>query len=393
MAKNGSKRAAHGSGTIRQRPNGRWEGRVTIGHDPGTGRQKQISVYGATQKEVRIRLQEMAVEIENGVFVEPNKMTVESWMNTWLESYLESAKPSTRISYEQHVRNHIVPALGATKLNALRPDMVQRFIKSLSQPGKDLSPKTIKNVHGVLHAALKKAVALRYLVFNPADNCELPRIEKPDIKPLDSPEIKQFLDVLEGNDDVYSVLLRVDLFTGLRLSEILGLTWADVNFGSGIITVKKQLARPRRKGDSYCFTTLKNGKTRTIKPAPSVMGLLKQHKRNQSEMRLRAGSCWDDGGFPGLIFTTETGSHLCYQVVERKYKKALELAGIADRNFHTLRHSFAVASLRAGDDVKTVQENLGHYSAAFTLDVYGHVTDSMRDASSKNMERFIADLR
>ena len=387
-----SKRGANGNGTIRQRPDGRWEGRITVGHDGGSGKQIQRSVYGKTQKEVRIRLQEIAVSIDRGDYLEPHKMTVGEWLNQWLENYNDSAKHSTRISYEQHCRNHIIPALGSVKLTALRPDMVQKFVKSLSLPDKALSPKTVKNVHGVLHSALKKAVALRYINFNPADNCELPRIEKPEIHPLDEPEIKKFLAVLEDNN-LYSVLMRFDLFTGLRLSEILGLQWSCIDFERGIITVSKQLSRPRRKGDVYCFTSLKNGKTRTIKPAPSIMALLKEHRKHQAEMRLLAGSLWDDGGFPDLVFTTEMGGHLCYAVVERRFKKTLAEAGIDIRNFHALRHSYAVSSLRAGDDVKTVQENLGHYSAAFTLDVYGHVTDTMRDISSQNMERFIAGLK
>ncbi|MBQ9438071.1 MAG: site-specific integrase [Lachnospiraceae bacterium] len=392
MAKKASKRAANGNGTIRQRPDGRWEGRFTYGFDGGSGKQIQRSVYGKSQKEVRLKLQEIAVAIERGEYIEPSKMTVEQWLNQWLESYNGGAKLSTRISYEQHCKNHIFPAIGSVKLTALRPDSVQKFVKALGGEGKNLAPKTVKNIHGILHAALKKAVFLRYINFNPADNCELPRMEKPEIHPLDEPEMIKFLAVLEDNS-LFSVLMKTDLFTGLRLSEILGLQWSCIDFEHGLITVSKQLSRPRRKGDVYCFTSLKNGKSRMIKPAASVMALLKEYKKRQAEMRLQAGPVWDDGGFPDLVFTTETGGHLCYAVVERRYKKALAQAGIPERNFHTLRHSFAVASLQAGDDVKTVQENLGHYSAAFTLDVYGHVTDTMRDISSQNMERFIAGLK
>ena len=390
--KKSNTRAANGTGTIRQRKDGTWEARYTAGYDPGTGKQKQKSIYGKTQKEVRVKLQQIAVSMEQGTYIEPSKMTVEQWLTQWLDTYNDSAKQSTLISYEQHCKNHIIPALGSVKLTALRSDMVQKFVKSLGKAGKQLSPKTVKNIHGILHSALKKAVFLRYINFNPADNCELPRIEKPEINPLDEPEMIKFLAVLEDNNP-FSVLMKTDLFTGLRLSEILGLQWLSIDFEHGLITVSRQLSRPRRKGDVYCFTSLKNGKSRTIKPAASVMTLLKEHKKHQAEMRLQAGPAWDDGGFPDLVFTTETGGHLCYAVVERHYKKALAQAGIPERNFHTLRHSFAVTSLRAGDDVKTVQENLGHYSAAFTLDVYGHVTDTMRDISSQNMERFIAGLK
>ena len=408
-----STRNAQGGGTIRQRPDGRWEGRVTLGRDPGTGKQVQKSIYGATQREVRQKMQKMLVELDEGVYIEPSKLTVKAWLETWLAEYNGDVKPATIVSYRQHIQNHIVPALGAVKLSALTPSAVQKFYNELQRSGvktpkrdetgkivrakgevvyttSPMSPKTVKNVHGVLHQALKQAMRLGYIRSNPTETCILPRIEKAEMRPLDAPEIKRLLASL--GDDVYCTLLKVDLFTGMRQGEILGLQWSCVDFDRGTITVNKQLAHPREKGERYRLASLKNDKPRTIQPAPFVMNLLREHRRRQLQQRMLAGSLWDDVGIPDLVFTNETGRYLNYTAVWRRYKLELERAGLPSNRFHDLRHTYAVTSLRAGDDVKTVQENLGHHTAAFTLDQYGHVTESMRAASAQRMQSFINDL-
>ena len=379
------KRGANGGGSIRQRADGTWEARITLGTNPGTGKPMRKSIYGKTQKEVRQKMQKALVEVDEGIYTEQSKITLKQWMETWLAEFTGTVKDSTRTSYRQHMNNHIIPALGAVKLSELTPTACQKFINDLSRV-KGLSAKTVKNVHGVLHHALKQAVRLGYMRMNPTEACTLPRIEKAKIEPLDAPEIKRLLDVL--GDDVYSDVLRVDIFTGMREGEILGLQWSCVDFDRGTITIEKQLSRPRVKGEEYRFTSLKNDKPRTVQPAPFVMQILKRQRRRQAEQRIQAGGAWDDCGFPDLVFTSETGKYLNYTIVLRHLKKALEVAGLPEKRFHDLRHTYAVSSLQAGDDVKTVQENLGHHTAAFTLDQYGHVTESMRQASAQRMEAF-----
>lgn len=389
MPKRTAKRGANGSGTIRQRADGRWEGIVCMGNDPGTNKLIKKSFYGKTQKEVRQKMQKAIVEVDEGTYAEPTKITVKQWLKTWLEEYTNDVKDSTRTSYRQHMNNHIVPALGAVKLSDLTPTICQKFYNDLSRE-KGLSAKTIKNVHGVLHHALKQAVRLGYVRTNPTEACTLPRIEKAKIEPLDAPDIKSLLDVL--GDGVFDDLLRVDLFTGMREGEILGLTWDCIDFDRGIISIEKQLSRPRVKGEVFRFTSLKNDKPRKVQPAPFVMQILKRQRSRQAAQKLQAGPLWDDCGFPNLVFTGETGKYLNYTIVLRHLKKALQAAGLPEKRFHDLRHTYAVTSLQAGDDVKTVQENLGHFSAAFTLDQYGHVTETMRQASAQRMEAFINNL-
>ena len=390
MAKQ-AKRNAQGAGTIRQRPAGRWDARYTLGRDPGTGKQVQKSIYGSTQAEVRKKLQAVSVDIDNGVYTEPSKMTVGQWLDIWKSEYLGGVKQTTRYSYTKHCNNHIVPAFGACKLSELKPHAIQAFYNNL-QESKGLSAKTIKNLHGVFHKALAQAVKAGYIRANPADSCELPRIEKKDIAPLTDSEIKSFLTAIRG--DQYEACFIAALFTGMRRSEVLGLTWDNVDFDKGLITVKRQLQRDRDNKGQFLLTSLKNNKSRCISPAPLVMNTLKSVKAKQTKDRLKAGAAWGNGDpiNAGLVFTNEIGAHLSDVTLYKHYKRIVKSLGLENARFHDLRHTYAVTALRNGDDVKTVQENLGYHTAAFTLDVYGHVTEQMKKESAARMEAYIKSL-
>lgn len=391
MPKKKTTRSAQGAGTIRQRSDGRWEARYTVGRDPGTGKQVQKSIYGATQKEVRQKLQQACAAIDNGLYMEPSRLTVAEWLDIWLKEYIGNVKPFTVRSYNDQVRLHIAPALGAVKLTALNAHTIQSFYNRL-QKGTDtthgLSPKTIKNIHGVLHSALKQAVNLGYIRFNPSDACTLPRVEKPKIKPLQESDIAAFLEAIKGHN--FETLYLVDLFTGMRQGEILGLTWDCVDFEGGTILVDKQLQKEKKRGGKYLLVPNKNDKARRIAPAPFVMKVLKEHRRRQLEMKLRAGPLWQDSG---LVFTNDTGGHLVHVTVYKHFKRLIAGIGLPETRFHDMRHTYAAAALHSGDDVKTVQENLGHHAAAFTLDVYGHVTERMQKDSAQHMEGFIKGLK
>jgi len=385
-----STRNAQGSGTIQQRPDGRWEARFTVGRDPGTGKQLQRSVYGATQKEVRQKLAQITASIDSGAYTTPSKMTVSQWLDTWSRDYLGSVKPFTVLNYNQHIKNHIKPALGAVKLEALNAHTIQGFYNSLGKPQGDkpgLSAKTVKCVHGVLHKALSQAVKVGYLRFNPAGACELPRIERKEIKPLDNEEIGAFMKAIQGHR--FEAVYLVTLFTGLRRGEVCGLTWDCIDLARGTILVNKQLQNVPGQPGEFRLVSSKNSKGRTITAAPFVVDVLRRHKVQQAEARLKAGPLWKDSGF---VFCNEVGDHLSPNTVYHNFKRIAASIGLPDARLHDLRHSYAVASLRAGDDIKTVQGNLGHHTASFTLDTYGHVTEEMKRASADRMEAFIKGI-
>lgn len=395
MPYNNKSKNAAGSGSIRKKTINRkgkdysyWEARFTVGIDLLTGKQKQKTITGKTQKEVRLKLQEALAAVDSGTYSEPSKMTVAEWLTIWQREYLGGVKPGTAYSYGATIRARIVPYLGEVQLKALHPHVVQAFYNSLTDIEKHnppLSPKTVKNVHGVLHKALQQAVMNGYIVVNPTISCVLPRIEKKELSPLDEKQISAFLKAIQGHE--LENLFTVTLFTGMREGEVLGLTWDCVDLERGVLTISKQLQALRGTGKyEYRLVPTKNSKIRKITVAPYVVDVLRREKIRQNENRLQAGSAWQENGF---VFTDELGHHLKARGLVKRFKAIMNKLGLPDVRFHDLRHSYAVASLRAGDDIKTVQSNLGHATAAFTLDVYGHVTEQMNQASAARMQGFI----
>lgn len=388
-----AKKTAAGSGSIRKKMVKRagkeytyWEARYTAGYDPGTGKQIQRSITGKTQKEVSQKLKAATAAIDAGTYTAPSKMTVGEWLDIWTKEYLSQIKPRTAESYIIITNKHLKPGLGGTKLDRLDTHTVQTFYNGLSEI-KNLSAKTVRNIHGVLHKALQQAVKNKYISYNPADDPVLPIPRKPEIKPFDDEQVKAFLKAIKGN--IYELLFVTALFTGMREGEALGLRWSAVNLTNGTININSQLQKIVGKKE-YQLITPKNGKGRCITPPPFVMDALRRVKCQQFENKNRYGECWEDSGF---VFTNELGHHLTPKQVYDSYKKVVAEIGIPDARFHDLRHSYAVASIRAGDDIKTVQENLGHATAAFTLNVYGHVTDQMKRESAYRMERYIQSVR
>ena len=386
-----ARKAAAGTGTIRKKSktvNGKvytwWEARYTVGYDPGTGKQIQRSVSGKTQKEVAKKLKEATAALDAGTYIAPNKMTLGEWLDIWVKEYLGGVKPATVCSYKSAIKTHIKPSLGAVKLEALTAHTIQGFYNSLSSEEFGLAPKTVKNIHGVLHKALQQAVLNEYIRSNPTNACALPRVEKKEISPLDEDQITSFLKAIRGHQ--FEDLFIVTLFTGMRKAEAMGLTWDCVDLKKGTITINKQLQQVRSGHGEYRLASTKNGKGRTVTVAPFIVQTFKKVKIKQLENRLRYGECWEDSGF---VFTNELGQHLKAHTVYTNYKKVVKEIGLDASRFHDLRHSYAVASIRSGDDIKTVQEHLGHATASFTLDVYGHVTEKMQQESAARMEQFI----
>lgn len=390
-------KAAAGAGTIRKKTVTRkgkqytyWEARVTTGRDPGTGKQIQRSFTGKTQKEVREKLQAAAVAVNEGTYQEPSKMTVGEWLDIWLKEYLGNTKPHTQKSYKGVVENHIRPVIGAVKLSALTPAQVQKLLNSIESTkkttmGDKVNPKTVKNIHGVLHSALHQAMMCGYINTNPADRAILPKRSKAEISVLDDKQIPQFLNAIKGHPFEY--LYLVDLFTGMRQSELLGLQWDDIDFKDKTVTIKRQLQYLGSAHGGYQYTTPKSNKPRLIVLPDMAVTALKRQKAKQSEMQLAAGIIWDNPD--NLVFTTETGEHIKHDLVYRHLKRIFKAMDVPNLRFHDLRHSYAVISLQSGCDIKTVQENLGHYAAAFTLDTYAHVTEKMRRESADKINSFV----
>ena len=375
-------RNAQGNGSIRRRKDGKWEGRYTLGRDPKTGKQVQKSVYGKTQQEVRKKMAQITADIDNGVFIEPSKITVGEWLDVFLKEYNRDVKEFTQKSYEVYCDRHLKPMLGRIKLTSLTAPMIQTAYNAILEgktSRKPLSPKSLRNCHGVLHKALKIAQKVGYIRSNPADAVSLPYAEKPHINPLKDEDIVRFLNAIKWHK--YEDLFKVTLFTGMRQGEALGLTWDCVDFKNHTISIEKQLIREKKKGGKYKFAPLKNDKCRIEQLPDSIFDILvKLHSLPTAKNEMN------------LVFVNEDGKHLSHCTVSKNFKSIVSGLDLSEQRFHNLRHTFAVLSLQNGDSIKTVQENLGHATAAFTMQVYAHVSDKMKKESADKMQAYIDSI-
>ena len=306
---------AKGAGTIRKRPDGRWEGRYSTGFDPKTGKQIQKSVYGSSQKEVRQKISKITSEIDEGIYTDPCHMKLGTWLDIWLKEYTGNLKASTLSIYDSHVRTHLKPNLGQIQLGKLAPHMVQHLYNELLNE-RGLSAKTVKNLHGALHRAMEQAKQLGYIHVNPLDAVIVPRVEKTQIETLADDEMLRFLNVIKGEPD--ELIYFVTVFTGLRQGEVLGLTWDCVDFENNTLLINKQ--HSKRKGSKvYEFSSLKNDKPRLLSPANGVMEALRKQKAIQEAWAEAAGSAWNNAD--NLVFTTETGRYPSNQTICLAFKK------------------------------------------------------------------------
>jgi integrase len=372
------KHTAKGNGSVRQRTDGTWEARCYING-------KRTSFYADRQGDVVKKMRDALKMQDEGVFFEPTKATLSQWIDTWLEEYVKiSNKPLSYSTYQSRVNTHIKPQLGKIKLTALNATQIQAFYNDLHR-SKKLKAKTIGNIHGILHKALQQAVKLRYIGFNPCDACTIPRIEKKEIQPLTENEIAMLMKEIQNGEPLRD-LFTVALFTGMREGEICGLSWKDVDFKNGTITVRQQLCKEKTKGGSFYIATTKNSKARTLTVAPFVMEILRNVKREQMRNHMLVGTAWENEF--DVVFTNELGKHVVPQTANKRFKAIAARIGRPDARFHDLRHTYAVTALQEGDNVKTVQENLGHATASFTLDVYGHVSEKMKTESAMRMQSY-----
>lgn len=407
----------NGAGTIRERTvtrNGKkytfWEGTITVGTDDGSGKQLRRTFTGKSQGEVAKKMRAASNAVDEGTYFEASKLTLRQWFDTWLSDYCGDKKYATTLQYRNMGDNHILPALGAVKLCKLTAPHIQKFYNRLAKDRqteiirdgkkvlvdqKALSAKTIRNIHGILSKCLNVAIDQGMLKSNPAERVTIPKVTRKEIQPLTEGQQKAFLKAISGHR--YQNLFAVILFTGLRESEAIGLTWDCFDEKKGTLKVYRQLQKRRESDGGYVFAPLKNDKTRNITLSRYVVSILKEQRKQQTADRLKAGEFWkgwqdEEERKTGLVFSTELGEHLGIATVWREYKKLVEQAGAPDARVHDLRHTFAVNGLQNGDDVKTVQENLGHATAAFTLDVYGHVSERMKEESARRQQAFIESL-
>ena len=379
-----AKRRANGEGNIRKRKDGRWEGRYTAGRNPATGKAIYKNVLGKTQAEVKEKLKKAIEEAKSLDVAKAESYTVGQWMDVWYEYYAKiKVRPSSHKTYEGYIKNHIKPHIGNIPLTKLTTLDLQRLYQKLLTEGrvdrleaqnqpKGLSPKTVRNINQVISSAMQLAIQQHLIPQDPTDGCALPKTEHREMQTLSADQLAAFL--LEAKHSGVFEMYYIELATGLRRGELLGLKWEDIDFSTQTLRVRRQVGRINGEVREAPLKT-KNA-YRTISLGTDAVGILKQQREKHPSS--------------SYVFPGPTGGPIAPDSVLHMLHRVLDRAGLPELRFHDLRHTFATLALQNGVDVKTVSGMLGHFSAGFTLDTYAHVTTAAQRQAAETMGAVLA---
>lgn len=303
-------------------------------------------------------------------------------MYRWLETYAATnTRLRTQQGYRSHIRANIVPAIGSVRLQELRPDQIQKMYSDLLARGISV---TAVRVHRLLKQALSHAVKWGLLIRNPVDATTPPRGEAQELEMWDIPTLRAFLDAASGSR--YGTLYHLAVLTGLRRSELLGLTWKAVDLDARSLMVLKTLQRITGHGLVEGQPKTKRSR-RPIALSPEAVKVLRRIRANQLEERLVAGPAWEDTGF---VFTQPNGRRVDSNFVTRDFQKIVTHAGMPHLTLKGLRHAHATVMLTKGVHPKIVSERLGHSNISTTMDIYSHVIPGLQEKAANTVDEALS---
>lgn len=367
-----TKRRGQNEGTISQRKDGRWEARITTGYR--NGKQVRKCIYGKTRQEVADQLGEYLIKVRKGQSLPNERITVEAFLLEWLDTAAKSRLSlRTHLRYAELLKLHVIPTLGRTPVARLSANQVQVLITNLN---KTLSARTVVQVRAVLRTALKHAIRYGLAYQNAASMADPPRVDKFTPVFLDEAQAKALLVAVNGTS--LEALVTLALTTGLRMGEILGLSWQDVDLANDRLHVRRQ---QQVIGGKPMLTDTKTAKSDRYVDLPKIASeALERHRLRQIlEEMPAAGGEWVGSG---RVFCDTKGGPLLNWNVLRQFHRVCAQANLPKMRLHDLRHSCATILLANGVHPRIVMEILGHATIAMTMNVYGHAMPSvLKDAA------------
>lgn len=381
-----AKRRPSGDGMVRRREDGRWEGRIVVGHKKN-GDPIFRHTYAKNQKELMDRLHQNIECYRDAELTEDSRMTLGEWLDRWIADYKESTlRPGTVRGYRSYIERYLKPQLGDKQVSLITSQDIQRMYRRLKKDGRavwhpekgtQLANATIRSLHCMLHEALQDAVQAHIIARNPTADAVIPKLGGSVMRVLNDRELDAFLAVI-GKDEIWHDFFYTDLTTGLRRGEICSLMWRDFDEKTGTLKVCRTLQNMKQGLISLGDTKTSAGMRSIVLPQ-STADLLRRRKKN-------AISQWI---FPNPL---RPEMPVPPETAYGRLKALLKEAELPDIRFHDLRHTFATHALASGVDAKTLSGILGHTNASFTLDTYTHVTSDMQRSASGIVGGFMEDI-
>lgn len=401
---------AAGEGTIYfNTKRDRWEGQFTY-TDPKTGKTKRKLLTGKGQTEVSKKGKAFLISLEDGLLPDSNKLTLWTWLDRWLTDYI---KPNVRVKsfekYESCLKSYIKPALGEVIITKLKsPDVQRVFNNMLITGGKaktGLSTSTVRATRRYLSMALAKGVQVGIIAKNIVKDTDQPRLVKEEIRPLTEEQatillqtaregeyfywgVKQRRKSSAGNEyhkAMAYMVVSLSLSTGMRLGEVFGLKWKDIDFANNTLNVQRALVSSNTKGMIFEDPKTKGSKRR-IPVTVNVKEALERYQKEQEWFADFLGDKFDNE--ENLLFTNLWGKPVDTSNFTSRYFKKMLMQAELDRefSFHDLRHTHATLLLRQGINIKVISERLGHSTVTMTLDTYSHLMPDMQETAVKALE-------
>lgn len=388
------KRNANGDGSIYQRKDGRWCAAVTIGCT-NEGKQRKKYIYGKDRNEVWSKLISLQNDIViNDGYIRDDVITLEVWAKRYMNDFVKNTvRQTTYDSYDTICRNHIYNAdIAKMKLKDIKPYNLQPYINEKS----GLSKSYIKKIYLLLNMFFDGAVKNDLIVKNPLIAVNIPRSEK-EVKDIEILTVDQQREYIKATSlTSYQPLLLTALLTGMRLGEILALTWDKVDFINREIKIDVSIKETRvhGKGETKWEKITQPPKTksgkRTVPISNSLAKILQEHKTKQGELAMKRGR--KDFNPKKYVFCSEVGTSLNARNVQRAHYQTCERANIPRVGFHALRHTFATRMIENNVDVKTVQTWVGHSNIQMTYNIYVHVQEQSKKAVAQVQDDLFSDI-
>jgi len=372
------------SGHVEKHSRKSWTLVVELPPDPKTGKRRRMkkAVEAPNKKEAERLLRLWLTDLERTQTL-PSRITLAEWLDRWMrDRVVPRCAPKTVVGYRNCLA-HILPALGDKELQELSAGEIQSWLSHLREAGK-IGARTQEYAFAVLRKALNDAVKSGELAFNPCLRCDPPRPSRPLTAAIPPEELEH---LLANAPKEFGRLMATAAFTGLRLGELLGLCWREVNLQEGWLQVVQAVQVVEGR---YLVRPPKQHSVRRISLPPSLVSLLHEHRREQTARRLKAGPEWHD---LDLVFPRPDGYYLHPSTVYHQFRRlCLEILGKPYR-FHDLRHTHATLLMLEDTHPRVVQARLGHSQISVTMDLYSHVLPQQDREAAETLENLVNKKR